>query len=123
MRWAETPTISTLTLQLEKFAAQYAIAPEMLTLTRDSDDIMGMTVIRLVRMVATLPAKERISVPDGWVQALKEAEVKRSPIMRWLVRRWPIRYRTYEARAYLPDVVVEGRKPFQMAVLDLHEFR
>ncbi len=121
MRLDEMLTISTVTLNLEQFAAQYAIAPEMLTLTSDNSDLMGMAVLRLVRMVATLPAKGTISVPDGWVQALKVAEVERSPIMRAVVRRWPVRYRTYHARAYLPDMVVQGRKPFQMAVFDLHE--
>jgi|GEM_PF-5677475 len=111
-----------LDLRLEKFVAQQAISRQMLTLTQHDDDLMmDMTIMRLVRMVATLPARDRIVVPDGWVQALKEAEAKRSPLMRWIVSRWPVRQRVYEARAYLPDFVVEGRKPFQARVLDIHE--
>jgi hypothetical protein len=97
---------TTVDVELRKYAAQYGISEEMLSLSAERDEIMGMTVVRLVRHVAAIKADDALVLPATWVDAMKAAEVKRSPIMRWIVRRWPIQYRTYRAIEYLPNLSV-----------------
>ena len=99
-------SIRTIDVELRRYAAEYGISEEMLSASVERDDIFGMVMVRLVRQVAALKADDALVLPATWVDALKADEVRRSPIMRWIVRRWPIRYRTYRAIEYLPNLPV-----------------
>lgn len=103
MNGLDKPTIGYMDLRIEKVAAQVGIDRRTLTLARNDDMIADTVIYQLVRKVATVPGVEQITVPATWWEALKEAEVRRSPIMRWWVRRRPIRHRTYRALEVLPN--------------------
>jgi hypothetical protein len=94
---------ATLDLRIEQIAAQYGISRRALTLTQSEDFMRDEVLLRLVRLVATVPGDESITVPASWVDGMKEAEAKRSPIMRWWIARHPVRYRTFHAMEVLPN--------------------
>ena len=102
--WERDVDFAMVQLTVEKYAAQTGISPDTLTFAVERDHLLDMVVARLVRRVATLPADDTLQVPATWVDALRLAEHRRSPIMRWLNRRWPIRYKTYRAVEALPNV-------------------
>jgi hypothetical protein len=89
---------------MEQVAAQYAIPRSQLRLmASESDFVIDEIVLRLVRSVVTVPGIEQVRVPATWWDALKEAETRRSPIMRWWVARRPIKYRVWRALEVLPN--------------------
>ena len=96
-----------LTLRLERYVAQYGMSRQALTVSVDQDALLDMVAVRLVRKVAVIDGQKTIVVPVSWVDALKDAERDRSPIMRWIIRRWPPRHHVYQAFEALPNFPVQ----------------
>ena len=93
---------SDIILRVEQIAAQAGISHEALRLSESLDVLTNQMIYELVRHVATVPGVEQVRAPLTWWDALKEAEVRRSPIMRWWVRNHPVEYRTWRALEVLP---------------------
>ena len=95
-------TFGTIDLELKKVVAQMGLSDQALTISTEPDLLMNMTLVRLVRMVATLPGDETITVPETWFDHFLKAEARRSPIARWVARRRPIQVKTFRAIEWLP---------------------
>jgi len=96
-------TFGEIALRVERWSARQGIDRKHLTLSAEWDPIIDQAVLRLVRRVATLDGPQVQRYPATWWDALKADEVRRSPIMRWWVRRHPIAYREIRTVAFLPN--------------------
>jgi hypothetical protein len=92
--------VESVKLKMERIIAQAAVDPSSIELSTRSDWLLEQTIIQLTRRVCYLPTESWLTIPADWWQAFKERW-----FFKWMLRRWPVVYKTYEARAYFPQMV------------------
>jgi len=88
-----------ITLEIEQIAARHVLDQNIWQVRVARDEILDHVFVTLVRRVASFRGTESVRFPATWWDAVKE---RFAP--DWMLRRWPVEYRTITARAMLPDV-------------------
>ncbi len=101
-------TAKQLQCRVAKLTACMDISTELIHCAVDLDAILDDYLVRLIRQVVYIPAKEVLEVPASWWDAVKQRFMP-----NWALRHWPVCLTRYEARAFLPNVA----PPLKGAVL------
>ena len=101
--------VNTLQLHVAEIGAAYRVGVDVLHHFGPEDPFLDDLVMRVVRKVVEWrPDTETLRVPATWWDHWKLEHAKH-PLFHAMVAAHPVRYRTYEARMFLPDFPITIR--------------